>query len=133
MTEKCIFVYKLFCHYIFQILVYFLCKNCNSPLKKVTPLSQQSLSKNEILSSPILLEIWLKAQFPPQQKGVYRKVHTMMMDILMLLYSKRLATLPWQTWLTRHPSKFEILLDNQAAITLANVFQGQTTSETGIN
>ena len=93
MTEKCIFVYKLFCHYIFQILVYFLCKNCNSPLKKVTLLSQHSLSKNEILSSPILLEIWLEAQSPtpptpsppihPQQKGVYRKVHTMMIDILM--------------------------------------------------
>ena len=31
MTEKSIFVYKLFCHEIFQILVYFLCETCNPP------------------------------------------------------------------------------------------------------
>ena len=137
---------NIFCHYIFQILVYFLCTNCNSPLKKVTPLSQQSLSKNEILSSPILLEIWLEAQSPtpptpsppyspPAERGVQKSAHydDRHINVLMLLCSKRLATLPWQSWLTRHPSKFEILLDNQPAITLANVFQGQTTSETGIN
>ena len=42
LTEKNIFVYKLFCHWIFQILVYLLCKNCNTsekvyPFFSVTP------------------------------------------------------------------------------------------------
>ena len=37
MTEKVILLYNLFCHEIFQRLVYFLCKNCNPPPHPKTP------------------------------------------------------------------------------------------------
>ena len=36
MTEKNNFAYKLSCHYIFQILIYFVCKNCTPPEKITT-------------------------------------------------------------------------------------------------
>ena len=39
MTEKSIFVSKLFCHLIFPILVYFLCKNCTTPPAKCPSLN----------------------------------------------------------------------------------------------
>ena len=52
MTEKNVFVYKCKCHEIFQIFVYFLCKNWNPLKKKSPPLSQQPSLKIEILSTP---------------------------------------------------------------------------------
>ena len=55
---------NFYCHYIFQILVYFVCKNCN-PWKRSSPLSQQPHSKN-----------WDPIKPPSQQKGRER-VHPM--------------------------------------------------------
>ena len=52
---------------IFQVLFYFLCKNCNAPEKSHPLLSQQPPAlKIEILSStPPCLKIWLDAHPPP--------------------------------------------------------------------
>ena len=69
MTEKNIIAYKLFCHKIFQILVYFFGENCNPPpLKKVTPLfpSKPPLKVEVLSSSPLFLKIWLEVQRLPQ-------------------------------------------------------------------
>ena len=46
MTEKNVFVYKCKCHEIFQIFVYFLCKNWNPLKKKITRSFPATLSKN---------------------------------------------------------------------------------------
>ena len=59
---------------IFQVLFYFLCKNCNAPEKSHPLLSQQPpAQKIEILSStPPCLKIWLDAYPPtptPSRKG----------------------------------------------------------------
>ena len=68
MTEKNIFVYKLFCHEIFQILVHFFCKNCK-PLKKITPLfSSNPLSKLKSCQAPPFWKFGRRFN-PPQQKG----------------------------------------------------------------
>ena len=60
MTEKNIFVYNFLCGYIFQILVYFLCKNCNpSPSKRsAPPPSHQPPLKIKVKSSIPVLKIW---------------------------------------------------------------------------
>ena len=51
------------------MLIYFLCDNCNPPLKKVTPLFPSNPHlKVEVLSSPPLLKISVEAQ-PPCRKG----------------------------------------------------------------
>ena len=59
---------------IFQVLFYFLCKNCNAPEKSHPLLSQQPpAQKIEMLSStPPCLKIWLDAYPPtptPSRKG----------------------------------------------------------------
>ena len=59
---------------IFQVLFYFLCKNCSAPEKSHPLLSQQPPAlKIEILSStPTCLKIWLDAHPPtptPSRKG----------------------------------------------------------------
>ena len=75
MTEKNIFVYKIFCRLIFQILVYSLTENCNSTpsprRKKSRPLSQQPHLKIEILSSPPLFKnlVGGSTPLPPAEKG----------------------------------------------------------------
>ena len=71
MVDKHFFVYNFFfCHLKLQILVYFLCKNCNpSPLRKKTP---PPPSKNSDTVRLPFLKIWLEIQPlppPPQQKG----------------------------------------------------------------
>ena len=58
MTEKNNFAYKLSCHYIFQILIYFVCKNC-TPLKKLPPSFPATPSKS-----------WGPAK-PPAERGVH--------------------------------------------------------------
>ena len=66
MTEKNIFVYKLFL--LINVLDFslFLCKNtATPPLKKKSP---HSPLKIEILSSPSFLKIWLEDDLH-QQKG----------------------------------------------------------------
>ena len=72
MTEKNIFVYKLFLlSNISDLSLFFFCKNCNLPLKKVTSLfSSNPPLKVEVLSRPPFLKIWDKVHpLPPQQKG----------------------------------------------------------------
>ena len=70
---KNIFAYKLFLSLNIPDFNLFLCKNCNPPpLKKVSPsspLSQQPPLKDEVLSSPPFLNIWLEAQLPPKKGG----------------------------------------------------------------
>ena len=73
MTGKNIFVCKLFFHQIFQVLGYFLCKNCTSPPhSKRSPSSFPStLSKNlGVVSSPPLFEKLVgSSTHPPDRKG----------------------------------------------------------------
>ena len=76
MTEKNIFVYKLFCHWIFQILIYFYVKIA-TPLKKVTPFLRNPPLKVEVLSSHPFLKIWLEVQPPPPTHSIKGRVHTM--------------------------------------------------------
>ena len=73
MTEQSILVYKLFCHEIFQILIYFLSKTLQpSPEKSHPPLfflPQQPPSKSW---GPVKLPLfWKFVRFnpPPQQKN----------------------------------------------------------------
>ena len=58
MTEKNVFIYKCKCHEIFQIFVYFLCKNWNPLKKKITRSFPATLSKNwdPVNTSPPLSE-----------------------------------------------------------------------------
>ena len=76
--EKNMFVYKLKCPKIFQILVYFLCKNCTL-LKKITlSFPATSLSRLRYCHGPPPpppLKIWSEAQ-PPAERGE-EVVHTM--------------------------------------------------------
>ena len=68
MTEKHIFVYKLFLSLNISDFSLFLGNNCN-PLKKVTPLFPSNPHRKiKILSSSPFLEIWSEAQ-TTQQKG----------------------------------------------------------------
>ena len=46
MTKKIIFIYKLLLSLNVSDFSFFLCKNCNPPLKKVTPFFPASPSKN---------------------------------------------------------------------------------------
>ena len=74
MTDKNIFVYKLFLSLNISDFNLLLCENCNLPLKKVTPLfPSNSLLKVEVLSSPTFLKIWLEAQppSPAKRRGVH--------------------------------------------------------------
>ena len=59
-----LFSYKLFCHWIFQILVYFLWRNFKLPQQLPSPLNI------EILASPPFLKICYEAQppSPPSRK-----------------------------------------------------------------
>ena len=59
MTEKKVFVHKLFCHQIFQISVY-LCKNCNPTLENVAHFFPATPLKFEIQSriSNFVLPFW---------------------------------------------------------------------------
>ena len=57
MAEQSILVYKLFCHSIFQILLYFLSENYN-PLKKVTHSSPAIPSKKRSCQALPFLKIW---------------------------------------------------------------------------
>ena len=71
MTEKNVFVCK-----IFQILVYFWCKNCNHSWKKSSPpprLSQQTPSKNWDSVKLPFLKIWSEAQPSPRRKKSEQK------------------------------------------------------------
>ena len=74
MTEKNIFFINFFCCYIFQILVYFLCKNCRPPEKSHPFFPSNPPLKIEILSSPLFKNL-VRGSTPLQQKGVV--VHTM--------------------------------------------------------
>ena len=65
MTEKNIFAYKHFLPLHISDFNLFLCGNCN-PLKKSSPLSQQTPSKSWGPVKPLLLKIWLEVQPPPQ-------------------------------------------------------------------
>ena len=70
MTEKNIFAYKLVCHQIFQILIYFLCENYTPPWKMSPPLSQQPPIKVEVLSSPTsLFKNLVGDSNPPAERG----------------------------------------------------------------
>ena len=69
LVMKNIFVYKLFLSLDISSFSLFLYKNCNLPLKKVTPLFPSNPTvKIEVLSSPPLLKIGWKVQ-PPSRKG----------------------------------------------------------------
>ena len=75
MSQKNFFACKLFCHYIFQILLYFLCKNCTPvpPLPHLA-LSHQPPSKKDPAKPPPpslrFLKIWQEDQpHPPVEKG----------------------------------------------------------------
>ena len=68
MTEKNIIAYKLFCHKIFQILIYFFGENCNPPEKSHPPLSQQTPSKSwGPIKPPFWKFGWRLNPPPPQQ------------------------------------------------------------------
>ena len=57
---------------MFQILLYFLCKNCNLPSEKShPPLPQKPSSKSwgPVKPPPLFSKIWLETQ-PPCRKGV---------------------------------------------------------------
>ena len=75
MTEQNIVVYKHFCREIFQILVYFLYKNCTCPSppspKKITPLLPRNPPlKIEVLSSPPLFQTLVGGSTPlPVEMG----------------------------------------------------------------
>ena len=65
-TEKNIFVYKPFLTLNFQILIYFLCENCNPPPEKSHPLfPSNSPLQVEVFSSSHFWKIWLAVQCPP--------------------------------------------------------------------
>ena len=54
---------------------YFLCKNCNTTIKKVTTnIPSNSPLKIKVFSSPIFLKIWLEVEFhlpsPPSKERV---------------------------------------------------------------
>ena len=71
-TEK-LFACKRFCHYVFQILLYFLCKNC-TPVPHPTPprtLPPTPLKKKVLPSPPSLRfsKIWQEDQPHPSGKG----------------------------------------------------------------
>ena len=53
-----LFSYKLFCYWIFQILVYFLWRNCKLPLKKSHPLSPSNSPPPSTLRSWQTLPFW---------------------------------------------------------------------------
>ena len=73
-TKKNFFAYKLFLSLNISDFNLLLCENCNPRLIKVTPVSQQSPLKVEVLSSIPFMKIWLEAQPPlpptPCRKGV---------------------------------------------------------------
>ena len=69
MIEENIFTHKLFLPLIFPILVYFLCKNCNSPWKSHPALPLQSPLNTEILSSPSLFENLVKGSTHLSETG----------------------------------------------------------------
>ena len=74
MTEKNIFVLKFFCHYTFQILVYFLCKNCNPP-RKGHPLFHTNLPlKIKVLSNPLFFKTLVGGSTPPPPPPKFRLV-----------------------------------------------------------
>ena len=72
MTEKNIFVSKIFLSLNISDFSYFLCKNCNlplPPLKKVTPppLSKQPPLKTEIMCQAPCFENFVKGSTPPSR------------------------------------------------------------------
>ena len=72
MTEKNIFVYKVSCHYIFQILVCFLWKNCNPhphPTAPSLPLSRQGACQNWDPAKHPVFENLVGGSIPHQHKG----------------------------------------------------------------
>ena len=73
MTEKIIFADKLFFAIkYFGFNLFFLCENCNPPLKKVAPLFPSNPTlKVKVLPSPPFLKIWLEVQppLPPAERG----------------------------------------------------------------
>ena len=70
-TEKNIFVYKLYCHWIFQILIIFYVETATLlPLKKVTSLFPSNPTlKIDVLSSPHFWKLGRRFKPPPHQKG----------------------------------------------------------------
>ena len=69
MTEKNIFVYKLFCRYIFQILVYLLLKNCKPPEKKSPSSFQAAPTKNwDPAKTPSFFENWVEGSTTPAER-----------------------------------------------------------------
>ena len=71
MTEKNIFVHKHF-YSIFQILVYFLCKNSNPRLEKDYPSdSQQPHSKYSNSVNYHFLKIWQDVQSASRKEGIH--------------------------------------------------------------
>ena len=61
---------NFFCQEIFQILIYFLCENCNPPEKSHPLLSEQPPLKVEVFSSPALFENSLEGSTPSAERGV---------------------------------------------------------------
>ena len=87
--KKCNIIYIYICMYIYTYVSslapsyllkvtkfsdfnYFLCKNCNTTIKKVTTnIPSNSPLKIKVFSSPIFLKIWLEVEFhlpPPPSK-----------------------------------------------------------------
>ena len=77
MTEKNIFVHKLFLSLNISDFNLFFMWKLQPPLKKVTPVFPSNPPlKVEILSSPLFFKIWLEVQPPCKNRGL----HTMAFD-----------------------------------------------------
>ena len=78
-TGKNIFVYKFFVS--LNILVYFLCKNCNPPENDLPLFPSKPPSKNGDSAKPPFLKICFEVQPLPWRQGVYSMLKLELLEI----------------------------------------------------